>query len=1009
MKTRTPFIKQDNLAIDLDMTAINATMSTPLFDATYQGDHCHLTIKNAIAPIQLKGKLSVGSIVIDGASSVTLNADLKSTSVSINATRDIFLEKKIDSSVLCLAADNMIQSNVRQSGQTVGELKAKTIVINNILEAEHLDIKADRLFAFGKIHAVSHANINARFISDAGMIVSGTQLDMHCTQLIASGNSRLIVKGDESSTIQANTLSLGGHATLEHVALTISDQLSIDGELSTSKNTLLTADKVDLQGSCAFQASNLHAGLFTTQPGSALSGSAGSNWKMGLLQVNGAFDFNQGTLSVESFSNHGSASIHHSSLTGNELISTTEFSTSYSNVDMKRLDFSGSYEFIKSNVNTDAMHQHECDGSFLQTSISANNLLLRGKNKLILDQSSIETSFAQLAGHVTLNASTWNGRAIEQKEGKLILKKRSHLRSAKTVVTAQDSQLSIQEKSTLDMSLANITGTLDVNNAHTKGKHILLDGPASFERSVMKASFLAVDRDLKRVSHSFFDVASMYVNSQMRVNEASKLHVDKTLQVMQDGVLGVSHSVIQADEGVSIFGEMALHDSRLQSQAISVYHDLDIVQSDVFLKGDARVTATGDLHLTDSRMNAEWFSFLNTLEVTHSVLQAKKTMDFMCGSKTSIHDAWLLAGESVNVSALSELHGEDLRLKTDSFYNQGLLDINKLHIDAEVFSNRFGDINGHESLQIIADKLFYNFLGSIQANECSINTAFSLNILGDLKGQDELHLHTFFDLNLYGAQRSFNAHLNSILGLNTGIVLPTIPSSLSAVFSPANIMNASKSVLVNVLPTFRNMINLAYFVAPIFWSVSRKLYDVSTDPAKSWRDLLPVIQDDEWRVTDYLSFLLALKVIAVAGKEVYEVAEEIPEEIEHCSFKKTWAEIENISPVHALYDAASAIGAHVENNTLFDVNMGCVASQNIERTALCGYHGGFTGAAQSLMNHTHFSKNHGLFAANCQALNDVLEPLEKHVNLHDIVNEVSHFLPHLESEHDSHEEKVYSL
>lgn len=962
MKTRIDVAVANRIGFDLDLTEISTVTQNDSYDVHYENNAYRITIKDPASHVNVRGNFSSASLTIESAGVVTLNADsIKAVSVAVKA-KDICIDKKIDSALLFLEAENTIVCNVSQSGQVVSEIKASNIINRHLFQAEHLHYEAIGCVAnAGQIRSISHGNIESNRLNNTGAIFSDNKLEIDSKQIIVGKNARVIAQG-ESTMHASDSMTLDGNTFLEHGNVTVGNQLRVEGELHVKKMSSLAANMVDIKGTCDLQESTLETELLTTRPEARLEASLGSTLTANWLLTDGSFDLNQSQISANRFSSNGMTSIHHSVLGIKDFISRGDLTTTYSTLHANRLDFSGPYQFIASDVTAQNVHQYNNDGSLVQSSLHTDHLQLDNKASLVLEKTNVEASFVRLNGGMTLDESQICGQVVEQ-HGNLKLKNKAKFIATGTLQSHGDSQLQVQN-SVVDASLALMNGELNAKNSVIIGNDLVLNNRTMLKDSVVAAqSSLSLEKQRKNVIDSLLSANALYLNGYSQVENSKIYSVDNTT-LLPFASLNVVNTTVHSDGPMSIFGGAILNDSYLKAKALCVYNDLDVARSDVAIDNKVSVEATGYLGSTNSRIIANSFSLSNKMDAKNTLVSTKEGISFDHAAKANIQHVAMKTDQAITISSLSELHGEEVQLKAETLHNKGLLDVNNLDIDVELLHNDMGKIDGHDSLHIIADKLFCNFMGDIYARQVSIHTGASLNIMGSINGQDHLDLNTLMDVNFYGLQCSYDANLNSLVNLNTGLVLPAMPSSFKAALTPNLLLGVSRAILTNAFPSVRNAINLAYFTAPLLWTAGSKIYDIAKYPEKSWRDLLPVIDIDKLRLTDVISVAVGLKNIGMSGQQLYGTISGMSNESQSYSFEKIGKDFKTLSPDSFINDIAYQLGPTIRHDSLYQANMGVIASQNIMQNNLVNTNNGIVAGAQSFYENSLASSNHGLMLAD---------------------------------------------
>ncbi|MCX7118016.1 MAG: hypothetical protein NTW94_08995 [Legionellales bacterium] len=177
-------------------------------------------------------------------------------------------------------------------------------------------------------------------------------------------------------------------------------------------------------------------------------------------------------------------------------------------------------------------------------------------------------------------------------------------------------------------------------------------------------------------------------------------------------------------------------------------------------------------------------------------------------------------GAGINIQALemrahgfdnsSKIHTTDgYELEADRFYNwwKGTFDLQGGSLfDVKQITMNSGRLNGDN--MTVNTGVFANLLGWSHVNRLTINAGVFANVAGDIAGYDSLTVNAGLSLNV-GLMRSLHTRTSSLVAYNTGLYLPTLPSSLSECFSWDTLFGAVKTLVHNVSPTMGSALGTA--------------------------------------------------------------------------------------------------------------------------------------------------------------------------------------------------------
>lgn len=739
-------------------------------------------------------------------------------------------------------------------------------------------------------------------------------------------------------------------------------------ELTAEQESVLNIDNVRVQEKLALNKSRIKSQNLVDSANSQLVGNNGSAWVISEVLIDGKAYFENSHLEVKRLSSNGETTIKRSRCKAETIFrSNGRLIVDETLINANTLDLNRHYELSMCKIDSVLVTQRG-DGNFSKCTVNSQFLDSLNNSNNKMTESCVKIDFGYFEGNLNLKQSEMNVQVIDQVKGTMQLLNKTILRVKQSISTSVQSELNVNNsaiKTTDDKQLlGGFEGKIDAESSAWSFKSLYLFGQVSLNKSAIDVeSELGLSGQNQRINSSSLSSNNIYLSGNSHI-EQSGLISRNNMIILNNGRIKASESRFKAEKNLKIFGELSMLHSDLLAADIEIYTKLKLTQSKAKASANLNSHIDSTFQIDQTNVSAKNIN-INSLEATKSQLTVEDAITFNYKSKSSLKDVQVRANKKIEIQMNAEVTGENVGMKTDFVSNRGNININGLLIDSEFLENHTGKINGGNNLILDVNKAVYNFLGSIAAKNATINTGFCFNAIGKISGTDHLSVNSLINANLFGIYQAHNTSINNLLNLDCGLVLPSLPSSPSALFSKQNLLSYSRIALTNIFPKMSCGINLAFRFVPLTWELGRGIYDVATDSSKKWSDLLPSIDSSEWRnfrLNKILPTVLTVKNLIITGTNLYNSVQGLDKEYKDYSWGSISAQLNAVSPESLFGCIGTAFGSSLMCDSMISVNTGIQMSQNVINSDWFSFNLGVQAGWQSLTHNTHTLVNQGMIA-----------------------------------------------
>jgi hypothetical protein len=883
-------------------------------------------------------------ITTDQSNIISEKSMLKSRKVNLSGNSELALK---NSEVYCDAfvsdqntkvhsensalASKLIQSNGKtEYNETIVDCEFYTE--NGNSTADYSQIKAKKRYEIkekGKVSASKHSLISSPLMNVKG------ELKVNSESVFFAENS-LNVDGNldaNNGVIKAKTLaeSQNGNVTLTDSIL-LGDKLILKGK-SVVKKSGIKAQDLTVTGELTSEETTININNYT--------------------DLKGVSNLKQVTLETKYLDLHGGYIIEESVLDSQELYQKGNGKIYNSKVNTGRHDLAkGGDLFLKHS-------EMQAQDSVVKGNVKGLGGEIRSHN-LFQDQGSIDLHQTNVE-----IANLWASGVDSKLEGDgVVLKSKDGWFENKTEFKNSDLDVCSLD-STTNWSMEN-SKLIAKNKVRLAGESKLLNSTLESKDQLSLSGSLSSDRSEIISAHKLIVNLKAQITAEKTGIKAETLEDFGKLTVKENSSLEVTNAV-------DVYGELTVNQSKLQSDALTVKTDAK-VNSDQTTLNVSEFENQGKIKLKDTQVTSD-------------------NVRLETGSETDAQNTQIKASNSVTLGIDSTVTGTSLSVKTDSFVNEGSIKLSKmLEIDAETIGN-YGNLNGGDYAKIIANRYLLNFFGSIKAGTTDITAVANLNFLSAIIGSDSLSIKSFLDLNAMGIYAGYNVNVSNLIGINAGLITPSLPNSLAAIFSWQHAIAVLRSGLTTFLPQYSNLINLGATVLPMAANIipavvnkGIKIYDVIKKGGDLKSEFVPDFKlfSSDARLVDFIPATLSVYNTAMMAYGLYKTSNAAVAEmdtlktdwnnfIKDCHSDK-WSEnlglanwsqfIPDFQQSHfndIAYATAMALGPTQTIQSAFNWNMGANISNNVNQTGLFNFNTGLSVATQAYNRTDYFYGNNSGF------------------------------------------------
>ncbi len=983
----------------------------------------------------IKGACNQPSLHIRSKGVVELQSSLELQNFNVRCA-EFIANGNVNAQLAMLAVHDSLVVNGTINATTIGCFSSNGIENNGSLYAEQkLKVRSKVFIDRGKCHSNNKISVKSQhFLSE-----NKSEIDSDGTLKIRSEQwqSKGKVVGQKKANIIADKITFqeSSSANLTNGVL-LSKVVQSDGN-SVLNNTIVDCDFYTENGTATANSSRIRARKryevkekakaivsktsLVNSPLVTVKGELKLDTKSVIaaensLSIDGDLNVNEAAVQAKNVteSPKGKVKLTKSKLCGDKLIFRGESTAAESTLVAQNLTATGQFNGENATLKIDNNIDLKCETNLKNVKVAAKYLDLDGVYSI--EESVLDLNELYQNGQGKIHAS-------EVHTGRHDLAKGSDLFLWQSMMQAQDSIIKgdikglnaqirsnnlFQDQGTVDLHQSTVEiANLWMSNSNSKLEGDLvtlrvkdgwLENKTEFKNSDIEVSTLSSQvnwslENSKLVAKNKIRlegdtrIAKSSVVAQNQVAVSGTLKSDSSEIVSShEIVVNPKAEIIAEKSGIKApvlkdFGEIDVKDNSLiESETVAVYGELAVTQSKV-AANELTIKTEGSLSSTEASLNIAELENQGTAKLI-GTLVAADNVRLECGSVTDAQNTQIKAKESVTLAIDSEVSGTTLSIKTDTFENNGDIHVTKmLNIDGEKVRN-FGTLNGGENARITANRYLINFLGSISASHTNVTAVANLNFLSAMIGNDSLSVQSFLDFNALGLYAGYNVNVSNLIGINAGLIAPTLPDSLDAIFSWQHGINVLRSGLTTFLPQYSNMINVGATVLPLVANKAVRLYDVVKKGGSLKDELLPDLKffSADARLVDALPLALSVYNTAMMGYGLYKSSSAAMAEFgtlktdwhnftQGCTSNDwfenwslaNWGQLQPNFQDSYLRDVAYAtalvLGPTQTIQSAFNLNMGVNISNNINQTGLFNFNHGFCFATQAY-NRTDYCYGH---------------------------------------------------
>ncbi|NNM60242.1 MAG: hypothetical protein HKM04_10580 [Legionellales bacterium] len=856
----------------------------------------------------------------------------------------------------------------------------------------------------------------AIFKANSNLNIKKTTINSNLIELFKETKikkSRVIAKNIFSVKKESNCLIQDSIVNSEQGSIIVDGKLNAtskadqNGKYDNNTVTNIISKNVMVGGKLALDHSLLKTNSFTGKKDSTINGENGSSWQVNeLIQLHGQSTFDNNFLNIESLSNYGETDIYNSRVISKKtLYSNNSITFDTALVTAPKLDLGG-YHDLNRFVSVDDQGNKSKINDIVQTGessidnsdISADFLFTYGDADVECNNNiNLKISYASLLGEkMKINNSNVDVNILDLKQGDLSIKNCQKFNVEKNFTTDLGTKLAIN-RSNIRGGDAIFRGESKVKNVRSQNdnlkiemNNIVVSGKSEIENSAINAKEnLIFDESSVEIKKSKIKSTTFYMNNYTTAEKTEI--IGKNITQLTSGNLNLFSSSMRTEKNLNFFGTIEGSKSHIEAKNINVYKKLKADEMSVKSKDKFHLHTTGEFDCTKTGLIAKEIEVNNKVKATDSSWESESNIKFQYGADVESNRLFLAAKKQIINSVTSDIHGNGLTIKADRLENESKIKLSdSLVVDVEVLKNNYGSLLEAKNVKIDANKMLFNLMGRIHGDNVTTTSAISLNMMGDIRGSNNLTSYSLVDLNMLGAKRSYNLSNNSFFSLNGGLMLPTLPNDLSAIFSVSHLMSASRSLLTMALPNMVLPINLAYQALPLavqggqaLWHGGKNIHDVANGK-KKFKEILPFKDIKSWRLKDVLPMALRLKGLAVTGANLATSSAQVYQKFSDWNSNddsKNWKSLKNEFKWDALKNnhgfsreaclnmLGSVFGPTISTESAFNVNAGVIVSQNVYQNDFCSANFGLESGFQSLTHNSYAMFNFGCQDAGALNMN----------------------------------------
>ena len=868
----------------------------------------------------------------------------------------------------------------------------------------------------------SDADVNVKYLMTGKQSAKYTLVRSQLTSAQLAMESQTEFIGDEStmstdiSTLNSDTtlsgcnwnsnvFMQGGNGAYKHCEMTFKNQFQVmpdanltatasqfkglnvqcDGHFTLKALSTIECDDLEVQESFKLDHSSVKAkNMFALKKTSSVG--AENNSAINLerkLRLNGNSNFKFSYVGAKCIDMEGGSDIEDAVIKASQYIYFGDVKAIRADISAHDIHYLGKSHFIHTTP-VSQLSMHEGETTFTDSCVSAEFDLIARDAKLSLKKSHYKSQLTSSQGNVTLVDTKANIDVLSLSEGKFVCQ-RSDVEVEKAT-SSEASAITQFVDNNFTTSAAYIEGAVESDHSGVRADNIVLTNKKNeYTRgSIVHAKNNIVLQGDHSVNKSLLSANKFYVNGKLSLQNASTMIANESIACTGETSIDLKDSVLKANKSIDVFGAMSTERSQLLAEDISIYKKLKAKKAKLTAKNKVVLRASEGAELDEMEVAGHSISVgknvlvesvkLKTTQHLHiepfanvTVKDEKPAADESNNQNTLPKGLYLESENSIHIDTLANVSGSSLAIKAYELLNEGSVDMTKLlSSDADFTSNDFGHLCSQNHLNIKAAKMLVNSIGQLKGGHTNITTPAFFNFMGDICGTDSLSISSLANLNL-GLYRSYNANVNSVLDINLGLILPTLPTKLSTAVSFSHILSISKILLSNFLPGKEKIIDLSFRAVPIAKQAILML--MSKDKKPFSLPTLETIQNQ--RIIDWMEPLLTVKNLLVSGYGLYQASSTTS--TSNFSFGNIFQELSPNSFVSAFRMPSLSSFANVpldvfgptySSSSIFSLQGGLVASQNLIHTSLIGVDTGVDVALQSDIQSTCYLYHSGMTAAN---------------------------------------------
>lgn len=860
---------------------------------------------------------------------------------------------------------NHLASINTQSFRSAGNI---VFAENTSLQTSVLEFKTNSTLDWHQNEAVNKETIRVLKATDKVIIEECSNVNLKFSQLLTNDfftAGRLSV---ESSFFKAETMRVASESKFNTNKSRVEiNTCLVDGELFLTDSACKT-HTTDIYGKVKLTHAHLKANEIFSDQQSEFSSEKDSIIEVQhSLNMEGTSRLNNSLVQAPRITNYGDSCAEKSTFKATQVLqSEGDLNLKECHVEAKSFKLKGKYDVQKTSAITDN-YEEKGNGKVSNSTIKTSVWSVCEEAQSQHSENNVKSTYGFVSGFLAMNKTYSELDTLIQEKGTTELKGGTYLKTKKGLFTDKEAAFKMNSSKS-ESALASFSGTTNLIKSISSLKSADFYGTVNIDETRLEAKEQATFSGPSKISKkSILEVGEYTVQGVQTLSES----VLKAKSAMVFGDLKANKSNMDVNNDIDNYGNIHVVESALAAANFKNNKKLKSEKSEIQLKQDFTNNVAAETQMVTTKMTCKNANISNVFSGTQSIVDAQKDIKMNLCAKVNANKLQMNAKGTVFVSPLSKVGGESLFIETDAMHNLGVISLtDTLKIDSETFLNELGWISGGKNTIIDSNKYLVNYFSHIGGNNVALTSCLNVNMLGDIHGRDMLQMQSFVDLNFLGSLRSYNANISSLIGCNAGLVLPSVPTSLSVAFSPQHLLSASKTILSLAMPKMASTINFSFMAGSLAYQSARSLFEVYKGE-KKWTDMVPLYnltQKKSWEMKDIVPTVLSIKNIGISAFNMGNSLMGMRSEISNFNWTDMKVDFDKFSWSSAAQGVAAVLGPNLSVDSAVGINAGVMLSQNIYQNDLVSVNTGCQVGVQSLVHNTGYMYNAGAIAGNSLVL-----------------------------------------